>query len=341
MITFNQVDKSFTEDRKAVKGLSFTIERGEFFVLIGPSGCGKTTTLKMINRLVDASSGTITINGSNHTDVNMHELRWNIGYVLQQIALFPHLTVAENIAVVPEMKKWKQDDIQKRVNELLELVGMDPETYRDRLPADLSGGQQQRVGVARALAGDPDIILMDEPFSALDPLVREQLQKDIKALQQRIKKTIVFVTHDMNEATLLGDRIGMMEAGVLLQVGTADELKRNPATPAVEAFIGRSVEQKNLTLKELLTPSDRSEYIRSHRDEQRVTVQFIINENDEWVTTYDDHKQLDAIIPIDASSSVRTAFEVLENSHLPALPVQENGKLIGSVSYKDLARALV
>lgn len=208
MITFQQVDKSFTEDTKAVKELSFTIERGEFFVLIGPSGCGKTTTLKMINRLIDPSSGAITINGSNHREVNLHELRWNIGYVLQQIALFPHMTVAENIAVVPEMKKWKQGDIAKRVDDLLELVGMEPATYRDRLPADLSGGQQQRVGVARALAGDPDIILMDEPFSALDPLVREQLQNDIKELQQKIKKTIVFVTHDMSEATKLGDRIG-------------------------------------------------------------------------------------------------------------------------------------
>lgn len=185
MITFQQVDKSFTEDTKAVKELSFTIERGEFFVLIGPSGCGKTTTLKMINRLIDPSSGAITINGSNHREVNLHELRWNIGYVLQQIALFPHMTVAENIAVVPEMKKWKQGDIAKRVDDLLELVGMEPATYRDRLPADLSGGQQQRVGVARALAGDPDIILMDEPFSALDPLVREQLQNDIKELQQK------------------------------------------------------------------------------------------------------------------------------------------------------------
>lgn len=155
MITFQQVDKSFTEDTKAVKELSFTIERGEFFVLIGPSGCGKTTTLKMINRLIDPSSGAITINGSNHREVNLHELRWNIGYVLQQIALFPHMTVAENIAVVPEMKKWKQGDIAKRVDDLLELVGMEPATYRDRLPADLSGGQQQRVGVARALAGDP------------------------------------------------------------------------------------------------------------------------------------------------------------------------------------------
>lgn len=341
LITFNGVDKSFTENRKAVKGLSFTIERGEFFVLIGPSGCGKTTTLKMINRLIDASSGTITINGSPHTDVDIHELRWNIGYVLQQIALFPHLTVAENISVVPEMKKWKQKDIERRVDELLDLVGLDPATYRDRLPEDLSGGQQQRIGVARALAGDPDIILMDEPFSALDPLVREQLQTDIKALQQQIKKTIVFVTHDMREAIILGDRIAMMEEGELQQVGTAEELQQNPATPAVSAFMGRFSSQRNLTLKEVFTPTEKSEYIQPKFDTHLQHVQFIVDEHGESFTTINDGAKQQTVDAIDHSSSIKVAFRFLESNELAAVPIQENGKIIGTVSYKDLARVSI
>ncbi|MBM7840255.1 osmoprotectant transport system ATP-binding protein [Alkalihalobacillus xiaoxiensis] len=341
MITFQQVDKSFSEDTKAVKELSFTIERGEFFVLIGPSGCGKTTTLKMINRLIDPSNGAITINGSNHREVNLHELRWNIGYVLQQIALFPHMTVAENIAVVPEMKKWKQGDIAKRVDDLLELVGMEPATYRDRLPADLSGGQQQRVGVARALAGDPDIILMDEPFSALDPLVREQLQNDIKELQQKIKKTIVFVTHDMSEATKLGDRIGMMEGGKLLQIGTAEELYQNPASSAVSDFIGRSTGLQEPQLKDAIVPLDQSQYVVDQVNEQSLHLQFVIDNHKQLVTTYFHGQQLANLLIVQRTSSLKDAFEAMEQQQLPAVLVKDNDTLIGVISYKDLARLTV
>lgn len=341
LITFQQVDKSFTENTQAVKELTFTIERGEFFVLIGPSGCGKTTTLKMINRLIDPTNGAITINGSNHREVNLHELRWNIGYVLQQIALFPHMTVAENIAVVPEMKKWKQGDIAKRVDDLLELVGMEPQTYRNRLPADLSGGQQQRVGVARALAGDPDILLMDEPFSALDPLVREQLQNDIKALQQKIKKTIVFVTHDMSEATKLGDRIGMMENGELLQIGTAEELQQNPATTAVSEFIGRSTGLQAHHLKDAVVALNESEYIHKGFHQPSLNLQFIIDEVNQLVSTYYHGKQIENPGFIQHSSSLKEAFEAMERYQLPAVPIAENGEFIGVVSYKDLARITV
>jgi osmoprotectant transport system ATP-binding protein len=238
MIQFENVSKQFDDGTTAVKSLNLTINKGEFFVLIGPSGSGKTTTLKMINRLNHLSDGTIFINGKKISDYDIHELRWNIGYVLQQIALFPHMTIKENIAVVPEMKKWGKEKIGKRVDELLEMVGLEPQKYKHRKPSELSGGQQQRIGVVRALAADPEIILMDEPFSALDPISREKLQDDIVELQKTIKKTIVFVTHDMQEALKLGDRICIMKDGEIVQIGTRDELIYHPINDFVQEFIG-------------------------------------------------------------------------------------------------------
>ncbi|MFD2656893.1 ABC transporter ATP-binding protein [Gracilibacillus thailandensis] len=238
MITFKNVTKQFTDGTTAVDNMSFSIEKGEFFVLIGPSGCGKTTTLKMMNRLIPLSTGTILIDNKRISDYNIDELRWNIGYVLQQIALFPHMTIEENIAIVPEMKKWDRDDVKKRTNELLQMVGLDPDTYRDRQPHELSGGEQQRVGVIRALAADPDIILMDEPFSALDPISREKLQEDIIDLQQKINKTIVFVTHDIQEALKLADRICIMKEGKIVQLGSPKEILTNPVNDFVRDFIG-------------------------------------------------------------------------------------------------------
>ncbi|MFC4735732.1 ABC transporter ATP-binding protein [Bacillus daqingensis] len=249
MIEFNQVSKSFPDGTQAVSGSSFTVEKGEFFVLIGPSGCGKTTTMKMINRLIDATDGTISINGSDIRSKNIHKLRWEIGYVLQQIALFPHMTIAENIAIVPELKSWSKDTISSRIDDLLHMVGLDPETYRDRMPAELSGGQQQRIGVVRALAGDPDILLMDEPFSALDPISRSQLQQDIAKLQQEIQKTIVFVTHDMEEALQLGDRIAVMREGKIVQIASPGELIANPADEFVSSFIGKKTSPWDMALE--------------------------------------------------------------------------------------------
>ncbi|UAL46248.1 ABC transporter ATP-binding protein [Sutcliffiella horikoshii] len=251
MITFQDVTKTYEDGTTAVQSFNLEIKEGEFFVLIGPSGCGKTTTLKMINRLHNVTNGDILIDGKSISDHNIHELRWNIGYVLQQIALFPHMTIEENISIVPELKSWKKGDISKRVDELLELVGLEPSTYKKRKPSELSGGQQQRVGVARALAANPPIILMDEPFSALDPLSREQLQQDFLSLKKKIQKTIVFVTHDMNEALTLGDRICLMKDGEAVQVGTPEEFVNNPKNDFVKSFIGnrRSVLQK--TIEEL------------------------------------------------------------------------------------------
>jgi osmoprotectant transport system ATP-binding protein len=238
VISFENVSKKYDDGTFAVKNFNLHIKEGELLVLIGPSGSGKTTTLKMINRLIPLTEGYIKIKDKKISDYDIHELRWDIGYVLQQIALFPHMTIEENIAVVPEMKKWEQKEINQRIDELLHMVGLEPETYRKRLPNELSGGQQQRIGVARALAANPPIILMDEPFSALDPLSREKLQDDLIELQKNIKKTIVFVTHDMSEALKLGERICLMKNGEVVQTGTPEELLQQPANDFVREFVG-------------------------------------------------------------------------------------------------------
>ncbi|MBO0586751.1 betaine/proline/choline family ABC transporter ATP-binding protein [Sporosarcina sp. E16_8] len=239
MLKFENVSKVFDGGFQAVKSVSFDIPAGELLVLIGPSGSGKSTTMKMINRMEPHTSGKITINGKDTNSYNAAELRRNIGYVIQQIGLFPHYTIEKNIAIVPQLKGWNDKKIKARVNELLELVGLDPEVYAGRYPKELSGGQQQRIGIARALAADPDVILMDEPFSALDPLTREQLQNELLSLHKKLKKTIVFVTHDMDEALKMGDRIAIMKDGKLLQLDTPEKLLHDPAHGFVEEFIGK------------------------------------------------------------------------------------------------------
>lgn len=237
MIEFKNVSKKYG-DNFAVEDVNFKVEEGEFFVIIGPSGCGKTTTLKMINRLIPLTSGYIYFKEKPISDFPLYEMRWDIGYVLQQIALFPHMTIKENIAQVPEMKKWRDKDIDSRVDELLEMVGLEPEEFKNRIPSELSGGQKQRIGVVRALAADPPVILMDEPFSALDPISREKLQDDLIELQKKIKKTIVFVTHDIQEALKMGDRICLLNGGSVEQIGTPDEFLTNPKNDFVRDFIG-------------------------------------------------------------------------------------------------------
>lgn len=227
-IEFRQVGKRFgTQD--AVKDLNLTIQAGELFVLVGASGSGKTTTLKMINRLEETTSGEIYYQKRPLTSIPLRELRLQMGYVLQQIALFPNMTVAQNIGLIPEMKKMPAPQVKQRVTALLDEVGLDAQTYAQRLPSDLSGGEQQRVGIIRAFAAQPQVVLMDEPFSALDPISRAQLQKLTLKIHQRQKSTIVFVTHDMNEALQLGDRVGVMQAGKLVQVGTPDDIAQHPA----------------------------------------------------------------------------------------------------------------
>lgn len=255
MIKFENVTKEYENGSVVVDLLNFEIKQGEFFVIIGPSGCGKTTTLKMINRLVPLSDGRISIDGKNNSEYDIHELRWNIGYVLQQIALFPHMSIEENITVVPEMKKWSKEKMKQRAYELMEMVGLDPKIYADRKPNQLSGGEQQRVGVIRALAIDPEIILMDEPFSALDPISREKLQDDLLDIKKNLKKTTVFVTHDMKEALKLADRICIMRDGKIVQMGTPQEIINHPVNKFVEQFVGSKNEfWDDFKLEKILLP---------------------------------------------------------------------------------------
>ncbi|MGG4553353.1 ABC transporter ATP-binding protein [Paenibacillus humicus] len=240
MLKFEQVSKTYPNGYHAVKNISFEVDSGEILVLIGPSGCGKTTSMKMINRLIPHTSGKIYVQGKDITQENPVTLRKNIGYVIQQIGLFPHYTIEDNVGLIPELKGWSRDKKKARVSEMLRLVGLDPEIYAKRYPKQLSGGQQQRVGVARALAADPDIILMDEPFGALDPITREQLQDELLRLQQEVKKTIVFVTHDMEEALKLGDKIAILRDGELVQIDTPEQILCHPADEFVEGFVGKN-----------------------------------------------------------------------------------------------------
>ena len=249
MIRLSHVTKTFPgQTVPAVGDLSFDIEEGEIVVLVGPSGCGKTTTLKMINRLVEATGGTIEVAGTNIRSVEAPILRQGIGYVIQRIGLFPHRTIAENIGTVPGLLGWDKDRTARRVDELIDLVGLELE-MKDRYPSELSGGQQQRVGVARALAADPPVLLMDEPFGAVDPIVRSRLQDELLDLQQRVRKTIVFVTHNIDEAIQLGDRVAILNVGgVLEQYATPTEILSRPANTFVEEFLGEDRSLKRLSL---------------------------------------------------------------------------------------------
>jgi osmoprotectant transport system ATP-binding protein len=249
VIRFENVTKRYGDGRPAVDGLSLEIAEGQTCVLVGPSGCGKTTTLKMVNRLVDPTSGRVLVDGRDVAHTDPVALRRRIGYVIQQVGLFPHLDVADNVATVPRLLGWDRVHIRDRVDELLALVGLDPVTYRSRRPDELSGGQRQRVGVARALAADPPVLLMDEPFGAVDPVTRLRLQAEFARLQRELRKTIVLVTHDIDEALHLGDRLAVLrEGGVLEQEGAPPEVLARPASPFVAEFVGAGRTLKHLDL---------------------------------------------------------------------------------------------
>jgi len=239
LIEFKNVSK-IINGKTILNDINITIEKGELVVLIGPSGCGKTTTIKMINKLLTPSTGEILIDGDKIQDKNTIKLRRNMGYVIQQAGLLPHLTIGDNIGLIPSMEKMSKIKIKNKVIELLNLVGLDPKDFMNKYPNELSGGQQQRVGVARALVMDPEVILMDEPFSALDPITKNQLQDEIFNIQQNFKKTIIFVTHDMDEALKLGDKICIMEAGRVVQFDTPQEILKNPINDFVRNFVGKN-----------------------------------------------------------------------------------------------------
>jgi osmoprotectant transport system ATP-binding protein len=246
LIRLEHVSKSFGSDPQglAVDDVSFELERGQSLCLIGPSGCGKTTTLKLINRLHEATHGRVLIDGEDAAALDIIRLRRRMGYVVQSGGLLPHLDVAHNVGLLATVEGWPAARIEARVHELLERVQLDPELYLGRYPRELSGGQRQRVGVARALALDPPILLMDEPFGALDPLTRAELQDEFQTLRRSLNKTIVFVSHDLDEAFLLADRVGLMQSGRLLQIGTLDDFKRAPASDVVEHFLARHLHGK-------------------------------------------------------------------------------------------------
>ncbi|HYI79469.1 MAG TPA: ABC transporter ATP-binding protein [Thermoleophilaceae bacterium] len=250
-LAFQDVTKRYAgQDEPAVDGLSLEVPAGEICVLVGPSGCGKTTAMRMVNRMIDITDGDILLDGSSVMRRKPAELRREIGYAIQQIGLFPHLTIAQNIATVPKLLGWSSTRIRERVDELLTLVQLDPAETRDRYPAQLSGGQRQRIGVARALACDPPLMLMDEPFGAIDPINREKLQNEFLRLQHDIRKTIVFVTHDIDEAIKVGDRIAVLKkGGKLAQYASPAELLMAPADPFVEDFVGSDRALKRLALQ--------------------------------------------------------------------------------------------
>jgi osmoprotectant transport system ATP-binding protein len=249
VIRLRDVVKRYPGGQVAVDHLNLDVDEGEICVLVGPSGCGKTTTLRMINRLIEPTSGTIEVAGDNVMAIDAVELRRRIGYVIQQIGLFPHLTVGANVATVPKLLGWKKARINARVDELLATVGLDPAHYKDRYPSQLSGGQQQRVGVARALAADPPVLLMDEPFGAIDPVTRGRLQQEFLRLHEQVRKTVVLVTHDIDEAVLLGDRIALLaQGGHLAQHGTPDDLLTRPQSEFVASFVGQDRGLKRLSV---------------------------------------------------------------------------------------------
>lgn len=235
MIKIDKVTKKYG-DFTAVDNLSLTVNKGEFLIILGPSGCGKSSLLRLINKMIEITSGDIEVEGHNIDNLKGEELRKTIGYVIQSIGLFPHMNVKKNIATVPHLLNWKEDRIDKRVDEMLELVGLEPEKYKDKNPSELSGGEAQRIGVARAMASDPDILLMDEPFGAVDPINRLRLQKEFRQIQRKLKKTVVFVTHDIDEAIILGDRICLMNHGEIVQVDTPERIVLNPKNDFVKSF---------------------------------------------------------------------------------------------------------
>jgi osmoprotectant transport system ATP-binding protein len=360
MIELRNVSKIYPDNQVAVKDLSLTVNEDETVVLIGPSGCGKTTTLKMINRLIEPSGGEILVNGENILTQNPINLRRDIGYVIQKIGLFPHMTIQENITIVPTLMGWSSTKKRNRANELMSLMGLAPEVYSDRLPGELSGGQQQRVGVARALAADPPILLMDEPFGALDPITRRDLQEEFQNLKKRIKKTIVFVTHDIIEAVTLGDKIGVMNKGKLMQFGPPQEILHKPESPIVQRITGHQLFQLTLSAETIQgaveeqtweAPVDilkeRVQSVRQQMEQKEADILTVVDRNGKLITSIP-HEELsrtkgatevDKIVPsfphtIDENISLLTALNEMIENNADVLPVISNEGLLRGLLYR-------
>ncbi|MGI2328822.1 ABC transporter ATP-binding protein [Planococcus sp. YIM B11945] len=312
MIRFENVTKRFSDGTEALKNISLSLPAHELTAIIGPSGCGKTTLMKMINKLETPTEGRIYIDEKPVAELNDVQLRRSIGYVIQRIGLFPHMTIEDNVSLVPKLLEWPKEKTSERVRNLLKLVGLDPEIYLERFPLELSGGQQQRIGVVRALAGDPNIVLMDEPFSALDPISREQLQNELRQLQQAIQKTIIFVTHDMDEALKISDRIIVMRQGQVEQIGTPQQLIDDPSNDFVRNFIG----------------AERINQKRSFRE--RKLKEFMGLFTAEWAG--------DAV-KLSIEETMDKAFRLLEESSQDRLALTDDGRVIAYATERDLLRA--
>lgn len=314
MITFENVTKKFPDGTEALKGVSVTIPTNQLTAIIGPSGCGKTTFMRMINRLEAPTSGEIFIDGEPIAERDEIDLRRSIGYVIQRIGLIPHMTIEQNIALVPELLNWDRQQIHERVDELLRMVELDPAVFKERYPKELSGGQQQRVGVSRALASNPNIILMDEPFSALDPISREQLQERLKALQKEIQKTIVFVTHDMDEALEIADHVIIMRDGQIEQMGSPQSLIREPKNEFVKTFIGEERMMRQLEFDQMQLSHVAHYFLQ--------TIEEDVGE-------------------VRMDETIADAIEQLKTGEHEQLAVVSDGKILGYVNYAVLLDALM
>lgn len=364
MISFKNVTKTF-DGFHAVHDLSIDFLDGETTVLIGPSGCGKTTTLRMINRLIEPTEGSISIDGSDISKVDPVKLRRNIGYVIQQIALFPHMTIAQNIGLVLYLKNWSENERTKRIEELLELVGMPPSEFAHRFPNELSGGQQQRIGVARALAADPKIILMDEPFGALDPITRYTLQDELLDMQDKIKKTIIFVTHDMDEALKIADKIVVMKEGKVLQFDSPRELLKNPADSFVEEFIGKDrllrqpelINVVDIMIKKPVTvyPDRNLNRALERLRQRRVDSLMVVDRNGEFIglvtankimQNFDSANTVSEIVTtgvhtVKEDAKASQALAIMSQAQVGYIPVLDNNrKLIGLITRSSLVNVL-
>jgi osmoprotectant transport system ATP-binding protein len=326
MIRFDAVTKRYPgRDADAVHDFTLEVPDGQTTVLIGPSGCGKSTSLRMVNRLIEPDAGTIIVDGQDVRTADVERLRRHIGYAIQGVGLFPHWTVHQNVGVVPWLLKWEQPRIDARVTELLELVGLDPVEYRRKYPDELSGGEAQRVGVARALAADPPVLLMDEPFGAVDPLTRDRLQAEFIAIQRRLRKTVVFVTHDMDEAVKLGDRIAIMRAGELVQYDVPERVLAYPVDDFVAGFVGAERALKRLSLAPV------SEVMRALGDDERDRMAAALTGDAAARAGHAPSRPSVRSVPADAS--LRTALAVILETGESEVPVTDpSGAPVGTVS---------